>query len=257
MRSSARTRGVFGVLGLTLFLAGCAVRVSGESASPSRPAGRFYRPDGNGPFAGVVLLPACAGLGGYVFAQAELLKADGYVAFAVDTLTPRRVTDLCFKGRHTVDDVAGDAVQALAHLRALPFVDRDRIGVMGWSHGAMAALRAISAEPGGGGFQVAVTFYPDCAYVSERTTIPTLLLLGESDDWTPPAQCVKTAMRLQQQGRPVLYKVYPGAHHGFDQLRQYPFTYRGYTLAYDPVATADARASIRAFLAQYLRRHPP
>ena len=245
------------ILGLAVSLLACASEAVVQSTSTAQPAGRLYRPEGNGPFPAIVLLPACGGLGGYVFAQAELLKADGYVAFAVDTLSPRRATDLCLKGRHTVDDVAGDAFQALAYLRALPFVDRDRIGVMGWSHGAMAALTAISTQPRSGAFQVAVAFYPDCAYFSGNTAIPVLLLLGERDDWTPPGECVKTAARLQQQGRAVIYKVYPGAHHGFDQFRSQTVTYRGYTLGYDPVATADARASIRAFLVQHLRRSQP
>jgi len=196
-------------------------------------------------------------VGGYVFKQAELLKGEGYVAFAVDTLSPRRVTDLCLKGRHTVDDVAEDAFRALAYLRSLPFVERDRIGVMGWSHGAMAVLSAISTQPRSGGFQAAVVFYPDCAYFSQNTTVPLLLLLAELDDWTPPRQCAEMATRLQQQGQAVVYKVYPGAHHGFDQFRHQTVTYRGYTLGYNPVATADARATIRAFLNQYLRRRQP
>lgn len=242
---------------VVLSLLGCVSQVGTQSAPLSQPAGKLYRPSGNGPFPGMVLLPACGGLGGYVFGQAERLKAEGYVAFGVDTLSPRGVTDLCLKGRHTVDDVAGDAFQALAYLRSLPFVDRDRIGVMGWSHGAMAALTAISTQPRSNAFQVAVAFYPDCAYFSQNTAIPVLLLLGARDDWTPPEECVKTAIRLQQQGQAVIYKVYPGAHHGFDQFRSQTVTYRGYTLGYDPVATADARENIRAFLAQYLRRSQP
>jgi len=202
-------------LSLVLSLLGCASQAGLQGASLSQPAGRLYRPDGSGPFPATVLLPACGGVGGYVFKQAELLKGEGYVAFAVDTLSPRRVTDLCLKGRHTVDDVAEDAFRALAYLRSLPFVERDRIGVMGWSHGAMAVLSAISTQPRSGGFQAAVVFYPDCAYFSQNTTVPLLLLLAELDDWTPPRQCAEMATRLQQQGQAVVYKVYPGAHHGF------------------------------------------
>lgn len=248
----------YGFIGVVLFLTACAAEFGAPSASPREPAGRFYRPDGTGPLPAMVLLPPCGGLGRYVFEWAEFLKADGYVALAVDTLSPRRVTDLCLKGTHTVHEVAGDALDALTYLRSLPFVDQNRIGVMGWSHGAMAALVATSSQPRRGGFRVLVTFYPDCGYFVHGTIIPVLLLLGESDDWTPPGQCAKVATRLQQEGRPVVWKVYPGAAHGFDNVGfgNRVVTYRGFTMRYDPAATADAKARVREFLGQYLMRAP-
>ncbi|MBI4609115.1 MAG: dienelactone hydrolase family protein [Candidatus Rokubacteria bacterium] len=243
-------------LGLVLSLTACASQVGVQSTTPPQPAGRLYRPEGPGRFPALVLLPTCAGLRPHVFDWAELLKAEGYVALAVDTLSPRGATDLCLKGKHTVHEVAGDAVEALVHLRSLPFVDQDRIGVIGWSHGAMAALVAIRSGPRGRGFRLAIAFYPDCGYVAYDTTIPVLLLLGEVDDWTPPGQCVKVTKQLQREGRPVVWKVYPGAHHGFDVagFGNRTVVYRGYTMRYDPAATADAKERVRAFLAQHLRR---
>jgi len=253
----------FVALGLALLLTGCASRVRFPSAYPLQPvtvSGTLYRPDGPGPFPATVLLHSCGGLAPHVFDWAQWLKAEGYVALVVDSFSPRGTSNVCGKGRNpTPHEVAGDAFGALAYLRSLPFVDRDRIGVMGWSYGAMAALAAASAsftkwaQPPGGGFRVAVPFYPSCSYVAHDTAIPVLLLLGEADDWTPPGQCVEAAKRLQQEGRTMLWTVYPGAHHGFDksELGSRTVSVLGYTLRYDPVATADAEKRIRA---QYLRR---
>ena len=66
-----------------------------------------------------------------------------------------------------ISDIADDAFAALAHLRSLPFVDTDRIGVMGFSKGGMAALRTASADyvkrsSSGIGFRGVVAFYPRC-----------------------------------------------------------------------------------------------
>jgi dienelactone hydrolase len=198
-----------------------------------------------------------------VFTWAQWLKAEGYVALVVDSFSPRGTTNVCRTlSNPTAYEVAGDAFGALAYLRSLPFVDRERIGVIGWSYGAMASLIAAGAsfsksvQPPGGGFRVAVPFYPSCSYLTHDTAIPVLLLLGEADDWTPPDLCVATAQELRNSGRTALWQVYPGATHGFDkaELENRTVTYLGHTMRYDPAATADAEKRLRAFLTQYLRR---
>jgi dienelactone hydrolase len=157
-----------------------------------------------------------------------------------------------------VSDRVWDAFGALAYLRSLPFVDPDRIGVMGWSHGGSTALRASAKrlQPPGGGFQMAVAFYPWCSGDLSSDTIPVLLLLGKSDDWTPAVPCVENATRVQQAGAAVLWIVYPGAYHGFDVPRPGRM-YFGHYLDYNPWAARDAEARVRTFLAQYLGTRPP
>lgn len=245
-----------------LLLAGCAAQVEFQSASPHQPvtlAGTLYRPDGPGPFAAMVLLHTCAGLGPHVFDWAAWLKAEGYVALVVDSFSPpSRLKNVCGIGSNpSVYEVTADALGALAHLRSLPFVDQDRIGVMGWSYGGMAALQASNsvAQPPGGGFRVSVAFYASCDPYFASPVIPILLLLAEADDSTPSAPCVTAAERFQQLGRTVVWTVYPGAHHGFDKAELGATTVsKGYTMKYDAAAAADAAKRVRAFLAQYLRR---
>lgn len=260
---------LFALFGITLLVAGCIGQgVRFRSAFPHQSLtleGFLYRPKGSGPFPALVLLHTCAGLREHVFDWAEKLVAEGYVALAVDSFSPRGIRT-CGPGRPGHAAVAADAFGALVYLRSLPFVDRDRVGVMGWSFGATAALMAGSElgaflQPPEGGFRAAVAFYPYCTGYLGDETVPLLLLLGELDDWTPASDCVARAEELRQEGQTVVWKVYPGAYHSFDEaeLRRYSGTaiVQGHILEYDPEATADAWKRVRAFLAQHLRRLPP
>ena len=253
---------------IALFLlAGCAPQVRFPSAHPKSSVmlyATLYRPEGSGPYPAVVLSHTCAGVQPHVLRWAEWLKGEGFVALVVDSFSPRGESNICGgRGTISVDDVALDAVGALAYLRTLPFVDPGRIAMMGWSYGAMAATRVTNnsfvkaVNPPGGGFRAAVAFYPGCGYVTKDISIPLLLLLGEADDYTPPEFCIKVAKQLQEVGRPVSLVVYPGTRHGFDdaELRGTVYTPQG-SVGFDPAATADAKKRARAFLKQYVRQVP-
>ena len=127
---------------------------------------------------------------------------------------------------------AHDAYAALAHLRTLPYVDSRHVGLMGGSHGGSTTL-ATMATRAGNGFAAAVALYPSCAPGRRgwhgdasgiyHTSAPVLILIGERDDWTPAAPCVKFAEEARQAGKPVAIKVYPGAHHSVDSDRPVRF----------------------------------
>ena len=56
-----------------------------------------------------------------------------------------------------------------------------------------------------------------------KPVAPLLILIGESDDWTPAEPCRKLTEIARQAGYPVSIKVYPGAHHSFDN--KFPLRY--------------------------------
>lgn len=250
---------------LVLVLSGCGSGLHFPSASRDAPvslSGILYRPDGADPFPAMVLLHTCAGLEPLQLDWAAWLKARGYVALVVDSFTPRGTRNVCREGRNpTSAEVGGDAFGALEYLRSLPFVDREHIGVMGWSFGANAALRVAGAsvvkvaDLPGGGFRVAVAFYPSCRAFSDDTAIPVLMLLGGSDDWTPSEECVYSADALTRRGvHTVEWKVYPGVTHGFDNpAHRAGVTTLGHFMKYDANAVADAEKRVEAFLATHLR----
>lgn len=240
---------------------------------------RLFRPEGKGPFPAVVLLHSCGGLGRNVFSWAEKLLAEGYVVLVVDSNSPRGVKNDCTPPVVVSPaDGASDAFAALAHLRSVSLVEGNRIGVMGFSRGGMAALRTASASyakrwSGSGTFQAAVAFYPTCTgshpnpQVRESQNnlyddihVPLLLLLGEADDESPATPCVEKAKLLQSKGQPVFWRLFPDATHGFDlahlgtRMLIVDAGVRGrFTYRYSPEVTAEAWNETRAFFAKYLK----
>jgi dienelactone hydrolase len=258
-------RSGLGVLALAvLFAAGC---IAPRPAFPPEPTpGTLFRslylPEGAGPFAAVVMLHTCAGVGAHVAQWANTLREAGYAALVVDSFTPRGVKSVCGNWAVTVDAVAMDAFAALQHLRERPAIDRGRIAVIGFSYGANAALRAASTRyrrlSDTPGFRAAVSLYPVCVIprsdwppsAQERLTnlygdveTPTLILIGDADVDTPnvTANCQAAVETLRRSGRPVDIKIYPGAGHAFDQ-----------SWAYNAAATTDAMRSSLAFFERHL-----
>jgi dienelactone hydrolase len=164
---------------------------------------------------------------------------------------------------------AGDLEASLDHLRAQPFVDADRLAVIGWSHGGWTVLDLLATAPAAGlrGLRAAVAFYPYCGVASAAARrgwtqpVPLLVLLAGADDVTPPGPCRALAERQRARHTPVTVQLYPGARHAFDYdipPRAAAWVRRelGFELVHDPAAAADARARVRAFLGERLRAVP-
>jgi dienelactone hydrolase len=241
--------------------------------------GVLVSPDGAGPFPGLVMLHGCTGLRTRTGAiqqklrfWAEHLRDLGYVSLLADSFGSRGIDEVC-TGRHMlspVRDRADDARGALRYLQGRPEVRADRIGLLGWSNGAAAALSVVFDEGSAAGdFRAAVAFYPNCTRQYPggpdfRPYAPLYVLVGALDDWTPAAPCMALVDRARAAGAPIAIKVYPGAHHAFDAPST-PIRYRpevknhnkldgdsGATVGTDPVARADAIAEVAAFLATHL-----
>lgn len=187
--------------------------------------GRVWRPDGAGPHPAVVLMHGCNGPSRNIPDWAERLRAQGYVALEVDGFGPRGIDELCTRAagdrRITARDRAWDAHGGLAWLQSQPGVDGRRVALMGFSHGGSTALVAASGaflrqHPGKPDFAAVVPMYPGCFESDLDATMPTLVLAGERDDWTPSAPCERKAARARASGHDVRIVVLPGAHHAFD-----------------------------------------
>lgn len=85
--------------------------------------------------------------------------------------------------------------------------------------------------------------------------MPTLILVGELDDWTPAKDCVRAMSHWGNAGAPVELVTYPGAHHAFDvQIFQPGRMMFGHWAEYNAEAAENARRRIRAFLGDYLAK---
>jgi dienelactone hydrolase len=270
-----RTSNRRGVSGRVLLAAAClgllAVACGGMAGSGSedalqaeiRKSDLILRPPGAGPFPSVIMLHGCSGLGRRDRMWAERLRGWGYLTVRVNSFKPRGLKSVC-GGRILGSDArVPDALAAFAYVRSLPDVDPGRIGLMGWSHGAMATLMTLGAAPEepAAGFRAAIAYYPGCRHVQGwRTRTPVLMLLGGADEWTAASPCQYLASRQRQAGLDVTQVTYPGAHHGFDNPllgpgpRRIPEALggRGATVQYDPAGAEDSVRRVREFLVMHL-----
>ena len=193
--------------------------------------------------------------------------AHGYVALLVDGFGPRGYA----QGfpRHSYDERPAeldevairpmDAYGGLAYLRSRPDVAPARIGLMGWSNGASAALAAMAwnapglkwphAKPA---FRAALAFYPGCRLKGQfdeqplRPYAPVLILHGTDDEEVASEHCVELAEKSRSAGGNIEIELFEGATHGFDS----PTAKRQ---ALDANRTAATEATERAL--EFFDRH--
>jgi len=228
------------------------VRPVAELQPLLRPHDALFKPDGDGPFPAVVILHGCLGVRSKDTRWAQRLRDQGYVTLVVDSLTGRDL--VTFEQRRGVcagftlwgGTRADDVRASLAYLRTLPYVDGSRLAVIGFSHGAWAALDLLTsaADDDVHGLRAVMGFYPYCGVVSRahwlrfRVDVPTLLLLGARDRTVSASQCETIAAREAESGRRVAVTVYPDVGHNFDWRWS--------------AATEDAQRRASAFLAEHL-----
>jgi len=226
----------------------------GGPASNAR--AELFVPMGAGPFPALVVLHGCNGVGRHERLWAQQLTAWGYVAIVVDSLRPRGMSTVCNQGMLVPPELqALDGFNAANYLRTQPNVDGERIGVIGFSHGGWAVLKAVladlvsqaSAKP----FPAAVAFYPGCDRPHSRIETDNLILIGEADDWTPVDRCARWRDAVETNGHSVRMKTYPGALHSFDAPAM-PHAFAGHYIGRDPEAAADALVETRRFFDDHL-----
>jgi dienelactone hydrolase len=226
--------------------------------------GYLAKPEGDGPFAAIVYLHGCDGLSKDTpESVAQFVTGLGYVSLSVDSFAIRGIKDTCAQSMPALMLARqGDALGALTYLSKLPFVDPQRIAVLGGSMGAMVALQLATTDhaemfdaPRDLRFKAAVAYYPWCSVASEELNVPTLILIGELDDWTPARDCELWMKRRADRGAPVKLVIYPGAYHAFnvpafaDGREMF-----GHWVKYDAKAAGRAVREMRSFLSAQFSR---
>lgn len=243
--------------------------------------GYMFKPQGAGPFSALVMLHGRSGpyssaaRGVYMAATlsrrhavwGEFWAERGYLALHVDSFGPRGYEQgfpiHSYKQRppavneQTVRPL--DAYGALQYLRSRGDVNVDRVGVQGWSNGAMAVLALLSdAVPGiehptaQTGFRAALALYPGCGVQEKqnyRPYAPLLMLLASEDREVSPVVCERFAQQALARGAELEVMVYQGAEHAFDdpgRLKQ--------AIDANRAATEDARRRAERFFAKYLSK---
>jgi len=219
--------------------------------------GWLTKPKGRGPFPAVVLFPPC---GGIQDAQMKMFLRiiEGYgpkgiATLVIDSYAPRHIDrgPVCANPqRFNMLRASADSYAALNFLVTMPDIDSKHVFLEGYSHGGTAAITAIYvsiAAQQKHKFAGAISYYPYCR-ADANFSVPTLILIGDNDDWTSSDKCESIKGKHN-----VELVVYPGVTHAFNQVFDFGvLDTLGHHLVYDEAATADALRRAEAFLAAHL-----
>lgn len=206
-----------------------------DNALPTTGKGHLVLPDNasaDAPVPAMILLHGSGGIAeGREFEHAKALAARGYAAFVLDYYEPRGVTSetpYMFKVLSVTEtDIITDTYAALRLLGSHPAIDAERIGVMGFSYGAMVTrytmdprMKAILA-PDLPRLAVHADFYGPCHQnlgVDDATGAPYLSVRGTEDASIDIAKCKEVESSLTQAGTPVDAHVLEGVGHAWESL---------------------------------------
>jgi len=236
--------------------------VSGGLILGDRIQGYLAKPERAGPFPAVIGLHGCAGMPDTTKRKlVDELVGSGYVVLLVDSFATRGIEHACTGGFPLIADMrTSDAYGALAFLARQTFVDPQRVAAVGFSQGGWVTLLVADANsfkifvrPSNLGFRAVVAFYPLCIAVAGRPVIPTLILIGALDEWTPAADCSRKIDAWGTDGAPIEQVVYPSVHHSFYYQELQPGRkIFGHWLEYNEEAATDATRRMREFLKRHL-----
>lgn len=229
---------------------------------------------GKGPFPTALLLSGCDGPHDNMARWAEMLAGLGWASIVVDSHTPRGLDRneawrlVCTGQALMGSERAGDVLVALEDARHMPFVDPDRLLLIGASHGGWTIMDLLALDPPRRlptnlkalpadspadplqGVVGAILLYPYCGPPNRARRggwtrpIPTLFLLATDDTVAPSEPCRAIAGTLSAQGKPVQVFTFDGVTHGFDQQERSALS----TLEFSPEATGEAMRLARRFI---------
>ena len=232
----------------------------GGDGNPILLTGVLTKPEGEGPFPAVVFLHGwCAHEYGKPRSESwsRRLVEWGYATLQLDSFSPRNVSNECSDSTEmyllSLSRVK-DAYDAKDFLSELPYVDQNRIALLGWSFGGRTALyvllKQIRPQSKETPFKAGIAFYPYCDMPLYNLNAPLLILIGESDELLQAKWCSEM-MPSEQSDFEINLKIYPGAYHDFD-WEGMDSNYKDHRLLYDPVAAKDAINQVKRFLAKHL-----
>jgi len=199
--------------------------------APLTIAGRLRIPEIEGRLPAVILLHGSAGPSEREGGYAGPLNEAGFVTLELDQWSPRGLAGGAEGRPRTVQETLPDLYGARAWLAAHPRVDAARIGVIGFSFGAVAAMLAATKAQnapflGEDHFAALMPVYPICHLYNrvrgfefaDLVDAPILIVTGAQDgyDNDPKAGETLVASLSDADRAHVRNEVMADAHHGFD-----------------------------------------
>jgi dienelactone hydrolase len=268
------------LLGMVVAISPCAdakenvrfpnVVLPGANLEPVTVRAEIFRPAGNGPFPAIVVLHGCGGHDAHHERWAERLVSWGYVAVVIDSFAARGFGNVCRQTTAVTPEMrVSDIYGTAEYLRKLSYVAKDRIGLLGFSHGGWTIMKATQEryQLKLFGVRAAVAYYPYCnPKVDVKIDMPLLILMGEEDDWTPAALCRELEIgEGLRKAVPVEMVFYPGAYHAFDRSQGVTQVsgsgigggVKKHKIGGNPKAAEDSFRRTKEFLARMLEKAAP
>ena len=220
----------------------------------------------------LVIFHTCGGISKHIRYWAEEALKEGYVVLVPDAM--RGLANDCGSPPKILNArFIKDALDAVAYLGTLSYVDDQRISILGFSKGGLVATWIASSSvvsalrPGTKPIASAISVYGFCGLAPTKgrpqgavilqpdTDRPLLLLMGGKDNEAPAASCLDRLPRMVESGAPVQWHIYPDATHAWDSVDKDGYskvastTGERITYHYDSVVTADSRKRVFDFLA--------
>jgi len=182
----------------------------------------LVQPDGDGPFPAVLLVHEFFGINEDITQKADLLAQQGYLVLAVDAYrgkSTRQIPRAIWLVVTTPqDEIQADLDAGYQYLAALPQVNADRIGAVGFCFGGTQVMHMGTRNPD---LRANVIYYgngpitdPQALGVMGQSG-PVLGIYGEQDTGIPLEQVQGFDQAMQARGIPHQVTVYPGVGHAF------------------------------------------
>lgn len=233
-------RKIFAGFSVALVLAACQTTGNGIKLQDDSVLETFlYKPKEKGSYPAVIVLHHKGGMTDEIKIFAGVLSDENFVTLAVDY----------YSGNGWLSQKVGAAYD---FLQKLPEVDPERIGMLGFSRGALEGtgiaidwqneypIRPVRAM---------VSYYVGRGVNGASPDIPPILFLhGDRDIETPWKAVVEMCEELKRMGKICQAKIYENTRHAFTHASRYG--------GYDGQVSADAFKRAVAFLNRYLRNAP-
>lgn len=175
----------------------------------------------------VILIHGAGGISAAHDRWVQEINSIGVAVFILDSFSGRGIIDTV-TDQSQLDTLAMmvDAYRALGTLAQHPRIDPNRIAVMGFSKGAVAAVYSSNERfrkmygPPNVEFAAHIGVYTPCNVTyrddDKITGKPIRLFHGIADDWVPIEPCRAYVERLKKAKADVALAEYPGAYHAYD-----------------------------------------
>jgi carboxymethylenebutenolidase len=196
--------------------------------------GYLTRPEAEGRHPAVVVIQEVWGVNSHIQGVTDRLPSQGYVGLAPAmfhregpmTIGAHEEFPLALErmGRCTDANIVADVRAAVDYLKTQPFVQADKIGIVGFCFGGRVSylaacnisdIKATSVFYGGRLLGPLGGDGPAPVQQTANLASPVLGLFGEDDQNPTPADVATVEAELKKQGKEYEFHIYPGCGHGF------------------------------------------